>query len=262
MNLEVLHHAPQGTPRFTTPLLFIHGSYCAAWVWDEHFLPYFAAQGFDAYAISLRGHGSSAGRDVLKKARIQDFMADVRQVSITLPRLPVLLGHSLGGGIVEKYLEQDAQIPAGVLIAPAPYSGIFTSALQMLRADPHPIYNAIRQRNFKVLSTSVTRAHMMANVAAEYRAGYLSRLEDEESVRALMDLEFHRADPSKIKAPMLLIGGANDQMVYDWQVRDTGKAFGLMPHFFPGMGHEMMLEPGWQQVADAIVSWLRTLHLP
>lgn len=125
-----------------------------------------------------------------------------------------------------------------------------------------PVWDAIRQHNFKVLSTQVTRAHMMANVAPEQRAGYLARLEDEESVRALVDLEFHKADPRKIHAPMLLIGGGDDQMVYDWQIRRTARAFGLEPRFFPGMGHEMMLEPGWQQVADCIAGWLCDLDLP
>lgn len=261
MGIEVIRQEPKGEDRFPVPLLFIHGSYCAAWVWAEHFLPYLAGQGFDVYALSLRGHGASAGQEVLKKARVSDFIADVDQVIASMPRKPILLGHSLGGGIVEKYLEQHADAPAGVLIAPAPYQGIFTSAIQMLRADPGPIFAAIRQLNFKVLSTQVTRAHMMANVAPEKRAAYLARLEDEESVRAIVDLEFKRANPRKIHAPLLLIGGSSDQMVFDWQIRRTGEVFGIPPHFFPGMGHEMMLEPGWQLVADTIARWLRGLNL-
>lgn len=37
------------------PLVFIHGSYHAAWCWAEHWLPFFSACGFDCYAISLLG---------------------------------------------------------------------------------------------------------------------------------------------------------------------------------------------------------------
>ncbi len=32
----------------------MHGSYHAAWCWAEKFLPYFAEQGYDAWAVSLR----------------------------------------------------------------------------------------------------------------------------------------------------------------------------------------------------------------
>lgn len=261
MHLEVIHRLPESANRFPVPLLFIHGSYCAAWVWDEHFLPYLAQQGFDSYAVSLRGHGRSAGRETLKKARIADFIADVNQVIAEMPRKPVLLGHSLGGGVVERYLAQYPDTPAGVLIAPAPYAGIFTSAIQMLRANPKPVWDAIRQRDFKVLSTQVTRSHMMANVAPERRADYLARLEPEESVQAIVDLEFHKVNPRRIHAPLLLLGGCSDQMVYDWQIERTGKVFNIPPHFFPGMGHEMMLESGWQQVADCIIDWLHALNL-
>jgi alpha-beta hydrolase superfamily lysophospholipase len=36
------------------PILFVHGSYHSAWCYAEHFMPYFAALGYDAYAVSLR----------------------------------------------------------------------------------------------------------------------------------------------------------------------------------------------------------------
>ena len=34
-----------------TPLLFIHGSFHAAWCWAEHYMPYFADLGHDVVAI-------------------------------------------------------------------------------------------------------------------------------------------------------------------------------------------------------------------
>ncbi len=256
MKIEVIHRPAEGENPFPYPLLFIHGSYCAAWVWDEHFLPYLASQGFDAYALSLRGHGASEGHTLLKRARITDLLADVERVAASLPAAPILLGHSLGGGLVEKYLEKHPQAKAGVLIAPAPYGGIFTSAFHMLQANPKPIFQALRQRNFTVLSDSVTRAHMMASIVPDQRAVYLERLEKEEAVRAIIDLEFMKANPHKIHVPLLLIGGESDQMVYPWQIRRTGVVFHTEPVFFPCMGHEMMLEPGWKAVADTILEWL------
>ena len=37
------------------PLVFIHGSYHAAWCWAEHWMPFFASRGFDCYATSILG---------------------------------------------------------------------------------------------------------------------------------------------------------------------------------------------------------------
>ena len=41
------------------PLLFVHGGYCDGWCWEPHFLPWFAAHGYESHALSLRGHGQS-----------------------------------------------------------------------------------------------------------------------------------------------------------------------------------------------------------
>ena len=59
--LECQSHAAHGAPLDAPPLLFVHGAYCAAWVWEEYFLPWFAQRGWNATAISLEGHGDSRG---------------------------------------------------------------------------------------------------------------------------------------------------------------------------------------------------------
>lgn len=37
------------------PLVFVHGSFHAAWCWAEHWLPFFSQNGYDCYALSLLG---------------------------------------------------------------------------------------------------------------------------------------------------------------------------------------------------------------
>ena len=44
-----------GKSDLNPPLLFIHGSYHAAWCWAEHWFPFFSTNGFDCYAVSLLG---------------------------------------------------------------------------------------------------------------------------------------------------------------------------------------------------------------
>ncbi len=65
MSIELLSRSPS-SPSHPTPLLFIHGAWHGAWCWAEHFLDYFAAHGYAAHALSLRGHGNSPGRERLR----------------------------------------------------------------------------------------------------------------------------------------------------------------------------------------------------
>lgn len=61
LNIEVIEQKsvtnkdPDEKSEKRPPLVFVHGSYHAAWCWAEHWLPFFADSGFDCYAVSLLG---------------------------------------------------------------------------------------------------------------------------------------------------------------------------------------------------------------
>jgi pimeloyl-ACP methyl ester carboxylesterase len=63
------------------PLLFVHGGEHAAWCWDEHFLDFFAENGYRAVAPSLRGHGGSPSSKPLRACSIADYVEDVSEVA-------------------------------------------------------------------------------------------------------------------------------------------------------------------------------------
>ena len=134
MKLEVLARKPVDRPH-PTPLLFVHGSFSSAWVWDRHFLPFFAEKGYDAYTLSLRGHGASDGRENLPFFRLSDYVDDLKQVVRSLPRPPVLIGHSMGGMVVQKFLHQQ-NFPGSVLMAPVPPHGLLGSVLGIAVTNP------------------------------------------------------------------------------------------------------------------------------
>ncbi len=58
--LEWIEAEPAGEPR-GAPLLFVHGAFGGAWMFEEIFLPHLARRGRRAAAVSLRGHGRSQG---------------------------------------------------------------------------------------------------------------------------------------------------------------------------------------------------------
>ncbi|HZG68660.1 MAG TPA: alpha/beta fold hydrolase, partial [Herpetosiphonaceae bacterium] len=65
MSLELISKQPRSQAR-SSPVLFVHGAWHGAWCWAEHFLDYFAERGYGAHALSLRGHGGSAGHERLR----------------------------------------------------------------------------------------------------------------------------------------------------------------------------------------------------
>jgi len=57
--MEVIEQRKSKSERENPPLVFVHGSYHAAWCWAENWLPFFSSSGFDSYAVSLLGQGES-----------------------------------------------------------------------------------------------------------------------------------------------------------------------------------------------------------
>lgn len=118
--------------RTAQPLLFVHGGWHGAWCW-ENFLDYFADAGYRAVAVSLRGHGASPGPASLRWCAMSDYLADIASVVDTLGGQPVLIGHSLGGFAVQRFLET-RKAPAAVLVGSVPPKGFFKLAMRVAPA--------------------------------------------------------------------------------------------------------------------------------
>ena len=257
MNLEVITRQPETTSR-KTPLLFVHGAWHGAWCWEDTFLPHFARQGYAAHALSLRGHGESAGRDRLRWTRIRDYVADVEQVVATLDPPPVIIAHSLGGFVIQKYLESNRP-PAAVLLAPIPTHGALPFYLRFFAR--HPLA-------FLKLLFTLSPYHMVGtpelthegffspDMPQEQVNTHFARIQ-EESFRAALDvalLDLPR--PKRVITPMLVLGAANDRIFTVSEIEKTARAYHTDAEIFPDMAHDMMLDSGWEGVADRILAWL------
>lgn len=254
--LEVIERSPADVPR-PVPLLFVHGAWHAAWCWDEHFLGYFADRGYRAVALSLRGHGTSATSKRLRDLSFADYLDDVVEVARGMPVPPVVIGHSMGGVIVQKYLESHAA-PAGVLMCSMPPQGYLRSGLRWLRRHPwHFAKLSITGESLPYVSTpDLARERFYSPQTPEALVRrYAARLQ-EESSRSGIDGLVKLPRPERVTAPVLVLGALEDGAVTPDEVRATARAYRTEPVFFDGMGHNVMLEPGWEAVADRIGSWL------
>ena len=244
------------------PLLFVHGAFTGAWCWAEYFLPYFATQGFRACAVSLSGHGGSRGRERLDSLSIADYVRDLEQAVSTVGGDPIIVGHSMGGFVAQKYLER-AVAPGVVLMASVPPQGLLSASIALAFSNPGMFadINSMMHRGRASLE-SLQHALFGSPVAADKLQAYYHRMQP-ESQRAMWDMTFFDLPRLWLERcpPMLVLGAERDILVPPSEVEQAARAYGAAAEIFPGMGHVMMLEADWRKVADRIIEWMRTCEL-
>jgi len=253
----IIVRTPHGEPK-PHPILFVHGAWHGAWCWDEYFLPYFARHGYQAWALDLRQHGTDADTSSLRRCRIADYVVDVAAVTQTFSEAPILVGHSMGGLVVQKYLET-ASAPAAVLLASVPTHGAWQAAARTFRRIPLRFVKANLQRRLYPLveTPRLTReAFFSSTISRDALLKYYHKIQD-ESYRAFWDmLLFKLPRPKRVRTPILVLGAEQDAIFRPHEIRATAAAYNTAAIIFPDMAHDMMLEPGRQAVADTILEWL------
>lgn len=146
-NLELLTALPNPSSSNAPhpPIFFLHGGFGGAFVWIE-WMQILQQRGYPCYAISLRGHGESWNPGfwcMTWGTSLKDLAQDVRRVwesvllreekrrrlgskasEETSPAMPVLIGHSSGGGLAQYVLSEGiVQAEALVLCAAIPGFG-------------------------------------------------------------------------------------------------------------------------------------------
>jgi len=258
MNLEVITRKPKTGTR-KTPLLFVHGAWHGAWCWDEYFLPYFADKGYLARALSLRGHGKSEGRERLRWTSIRGFVADVAQVASDFANPPVVIGHSMGGFVVQKYLENH-DAPAGVLLASIPPVGYLPAMIRTGIKHPLPLLKSMITANpYHLVGTPklTHEAFFSTDMSDEKVAKYFKHIQQESFAGVFDATLLYLPRPKYVQTPMLVLGAGKDKIFTTREVEATAKAYNTEAEIFPYTAHDMMLEINWRAIADRIIAWLQ-----
>jgi alpha-beta hydrolase superfamily lysophospholipase len=78
-----------------------------------------------------------------------------------------------------------------------------------------------------------------------------------ESFGVLVTGLFRIADPAKVGGtPMLVVAGGKDAIFTVEEEKQTAAAYGAELRLFADQAHNLMAEPRWREVADAIDEWL------
>lgn len=66
-------------------------------------MPYFAQHGYECFAVSMRAHGGSDAAGAAD-GHMADQIADLASVIASLPQPPILVAHSLGGIVAQRWV--------------------------------------------------------------------------------------------------------------------------------------------------------------
>ncbi len=240
------------------PVVLVHGAWHGAWCWDEGFMQRLADRGVEAHALSLRGHGTSPNRKSLRRTSISDYVADVRQVASTFDTPPVIVGHSMGGFVTQHYLAAGHPAAGAVLMASVPPNGVVPTTFRIARRHPGAFLRTnLTLRLWPIVATPpLAKDALFGDEMDDTRVRALhGRLQD-ESYRAYLDMMFRRPRPDRVTVPVLVLGAGRDRIFTVDEVEATARTYGTSAVIFEDMAHDMMLEPGWERVADTIVDWM------
>lgn len=255
--LSVLHAKPDcATAR---PVLFVHGYYAAANVWSD-WLQFFAARGVPAYAVNLRGRAGSKPVADLGRVSVADYADDAASVARAVggARGGVsIVGHSMGGLIAQRVAAMGI-VKAAALITPAPPRGIVLLNLRMaarnLKFLPEVLLSRVMVPNLGDL-----RALALNCAPPAIQETALARMVPDSGLAAReMSITGLPVDRSAVTCPILVIAAENDHFVPRSVVARVARRYGAELDVIPGRGHMVVIEPGWERLAERVHDWLCT----
>jgi pimeloyl-ACP methyl ester carboxylesterase len=243
------------TPRCWGPWVrcFESGGYrCLAPAWP----------GRDKFVEELRNNHPDPQLGRLTLSSVLEHMASVVR---GLDEKPILVGHSMGGLIVQLLRQRDLAA-ASVAIDSAPPQLVFTTSWSFLRSNwPH--INPFAQRSEPIEMTFKRFQYAFVNglPAEEQRAAFgrnvvpESRRVPAESLTQAAHIDFRKPG-----SPLLFIAGSNDHIIPALLNRKNHARYhasGSTVDFkeFPGRTHFIIGQKGWEEVTGWVERWLENV---
>lgn len=269
----------------TTTIMLVHGAWLNSKSW-ENWKARFEAKGYTVVAPDWPGdEGDPADlranpRKVLTTYGPKEIVAHYEREIRKLPEAPILIGHSAGGVWVQHLLDRGLGV-AGVSIDPAPTPGVglgLTTAISALPVLGDPFSaGKVKQMTRKFFANRFANG-LPRNAVDENYDRYIVPTAGKVYWDGVVSGGAGKITwASKIRAPLLLIGGGIDKIAEPGMTKaifaKQKRANSLTEiKIYPTRSHFLCLEPGWEEVADFALDWavknarpladVRPLHVP
>lgn len=249
--VEARRHAVTAT---RTPVLMVHGAFHGWWAY-QRWLGLFAALGFPAYALSLRGHEGAEKLDdkALCATGMDDYADDVRSAIEAIGCPPLLIGHSLGGLIAQMVAARPDAVRGLALIGSAGPAALGATRDFLWPEDVPLMFPPERMRK-----------SMFHHIDDGEFAAIYGRLVP-ESPRALNESGLARIAiaPEAITCPILIVGTEHDGIGLHKSAA-IAEYYGADRVDVPGTSHDCLLEDAGLDAGHEVLRWMlaRALDRP
>jgi pimeloyl-ACP methyl ester carboxylesterase len=254
------------------PMVLIHGAWLSSRSW-ENYVDYFSKRGFDVSAPEWpRKHGDV---EEMRETAEQSAGLGVTEIVDHYAELigglddPVLIGHSYGGLFVELLLDRGLG-RAGVAMSPAPPKGILKLPFSTLKAGAPALAHPSKRHGIVTLTKDEFTYGFVNTFVPDDAAAAYERYAVPETGQIFYEAgfaNFHLHPPTELhfrngdRAPLLIVGAADDhtvpaslsKAVYERMSKSPARTDYLE---FAGRPHLHMIADDWQEIAEAIDSWL------
>ncbi len=250
------------------PVVFIHGMYVTNDCW-KGWAEWFSTQGFFCHAPAWPMKNKSA--EQLRKEHPNPEIAKLRLGQIvdhyegfikTLAAKPILIGHSMGGLIVQLLLQRGLG-HCGVAIDSAPPKGVITTKSSFLKSNWKAISPFVSKNSPYMMSFETFRYAFVNGFEPTLQRKIYDTAVVPESRRVASAALTNEAkiDFSKSHAPLLFIAGSEDHIIPASLNHSNFKKYSdqsSITNFkeFQGRTHYIIAQEGWEQVAAYVLDWV------
>jgi pimeloyl-ACP methyl ester carboxylesterase len=251
-------------------IFMIHGMMVGPWCW-ENYKSYFASKGYNCITPALRFHDLNANEipdPQLGTTGLLDYAADLEERLKEFEEPAILMGHSMGG-LLAQILASRGSTRATILLTPAPPSGINTLNYTVLKSFAGVMMNwGFWRKPFRFSFNKAVYSTMHLMPIEDQKRVY-SKLVYESGYAAyqigfwfLDRTHAARVDYDKVNGPVLVISGKKDRITPASVVKKIAHKYKSASYKqFDDHAHWVLIEPGWQDIADYIGGWLESYSL-
>lgn len=247
-------------------VVFVHGMYMTPTCWAP-WTDYFADRGYRALAPAWPGRDRpvselrAANPDpTTARLRLRDIIDALTRVVVELDEKPVLIGHSMGGLVVQLVLQQGLA-SAAVAVDSAPPAGVFTTQLSFLKANWGHITPFASLDSPVVMGFERFQYAFVNDLPLAVQREAFETFVVPESRHVPRDALGAKIDFSRPHAPLLFIAGSNDHIIPAALNRSNFRRYKAAESVvdyqeFPGRTHFIIGQDNWREVADFTLEWL------
>ncbi|MCH3963504.1 MAG: alpha/beta hydrolase [Clostridium sp.] len=226
-------------------ILLVHGANHGAWCW-KNFMNRFSEEGYNVYALNLFNHGRSEKKKFITMSMYKEQLNEFIQA---MKINPIIIAHSTGGMIAQMLIDA--------------YPDIYKYCILMSSVSPNGMKNDFKitkmcyfketirlvMFNYKLSKQFPYKLFFYSDIGKNFMELYIPE-------PILICFETFEKFCYKRKKRIMIIGSKLDKIISYKTCIKTSQYYDSECIILNHIGHDMMLDRGWEYVAEKIISYL------